>query len=67
VRGLLLSTDRLAGGTWVYPSEQMFFNAMRRKGWSPREEDMARCALAGERAPSPADRRLAAWWPSTTP
>jgi len=33
---------RLAGGTWVYPSEQMFFNAMRRKGWSPREEDMAR-------------------------
>ena len=29
----------------MYPSEQMFFNAMRRKGWSPREEDMARCAL----------------------
>ena len=29
----------------MYPSEQMFFNAMRRKGWSPREEDMARCEL----------------------
>eukprot|EP00887_Chlorella_sp_A99_P006837 scaffold2.g6837.t1 len=27
-------------GVWVYPSEQMFYNAMRRKGWSPSEEDM---------------------------
>ncbi|KAJ2840592.1 Cytochrome c1 heme lyase [Coemansia sp. 'formosensis'] len=25
---------------WVYPSEQMFFNAMRRKNWSPQESDM---------------------------
>lgn len=25
---------------WVYPSEQMFFNAMRRKGWAPNEEEM---------------------------
>lgn len=25
---------------WVYPSEQMFFNAMRRKGWTPEEDDM---------------------------
>lgn len=25
---------------WVYPSEQMFFNAMNRKGWGPNEEDM---------------------------
>ncbi|KAJ2777708.1 Cytochrome c1 heme lyase, partial [Coemansia javaensis] len=25
---------------WIYPSEQMFFNAMRRKNWDPREEDM---------------------------
>ena len=25
---------------WVYPSEQMFFNAMKRKGWGPKEEDM---------------------------
>lgn len=25
---------------WIYPSEQMFFNAMRRKNWSPHEHDM---------------------------
>ena len=25
---------------WVYPSEQMFFNAMKRKGWTPSEDDM---------------------------
>ncbi|KAL4424083.1 hypothetical protein ABPG75_001384 [Micractinium tetrahymenae] len=31
-----------AGGeTWVYPSEQMFYDAMRRKGWQPSEDDMA--------------------------
>lgn len=28
-------------GLWVYPSEQMFYNAMKRKGWSPAEDDMA--------------------------
>ena len=25
---------------WQYPSEQMFYNAMRRKGWDAKEEDM---------------------------
>jgi len=25
---------------WVYPSEQMFFDAMRRKNWDPKEVDM---------------------------
>ena len=25
---------------WVYPSQQMFFDAMRRKKWDPNEEDM---------------------------
>ncbi|CAO3606985.1 unnamed protein product [Mucor hiemalis] len=30
------SDDKL----WVYPSEQMFFNAMKRKNWSPDEKDM---------------------------
>lgn len=25
---------------WMYPSQQMFFNAMRRKGYDPKEEDM---------------------------
>eukprot|EP00842_Homolaphlyctis_polyrhiza_P001615 jgi/Hompol1/2454/HPOL_005576-RA len=28
------------GSNWVYPSEQMFFNAMRRKNWNASEEDM---------------------------
>ncbi|KAF2142366.1 uncharacterized protein K452DRAFT_318023 [Aplosporella prunicola CBS 121167] len=27
-------------GNWIYPSEQMFFNAMRRKNFDPRMEDM---------------------------
>ena len=27
-------------GTWQYPSPQMFYNAMRRKGYEPKEEDM---------------------------
>ena len=26
--------------TWMYPSEQQYFNAMRRKGWAPREADV---------------------------
>lgn len=25
---------------WIYPSEQMFFNAMKRKNWNPDERDM---------------------------
>lgn len=25
---------------WIYPSEQMFFNAMKRKNWDPHEGDM---------------------------
>lgn len=29
------------GEVWVYPSEQMFYNAMKRKGWTPSEDDMA--------------------------
>lgn len=27
-------------GTWLYPSEFMFYSAMKRKGWDPREDDM---------------------------
>ena len=27
--------------TWVFPSPQRFFNAMQKKGWDPREPDMA--------------------------
>ncbi|KAJ3163061.1 hypothetical protein HDU86_002230 [Geranomyces michiganensis] len=29
------------GKNWIYPSEQMFFNAMRRKNWTPSERDMS--------------------------
>ena len=43
-----LSTDRASSTipmatkdqVWIYPSEQMFFNAMRRKKWDANEEDM---------------------------
>ena len=28
------------GETWVYPSEQMFFNAMIKKGWKYSEEEL---------------------------
>ena len=44
-----LPTDRVvssipsaAGGDplWVYPSQQMFYNAMKRKGYAPQEEEM---------------------------
>ena len=29
-----------ASDTWIYPSEQQFYNAMKRKGWEPKEHDM---------------------------
>jgi cytochrome c heme-lyase len=29
-----------ATGNWIYPSERMFFDAMRRKSFSPHETDM---------------------------
>ncbi|KAI9208096.1 cytochrome c/c1 heme-lyase [Polychytrium aggregatum] len=32
---------KFEGQVWVYPSEQMFFNAMRRKSWDPEERDMS--------------------------
>ncbi|KAJ3218870.1 hypothetical protein HDU67_003825 [Dinochytrium kinnereticum] len=28
------------GKNWIYPSEQMFYNAMKRKHWTPNEVDM---------------------------
>jgi cytochrome c heme-lyase len=33
--------QRDAKGTWKYPSEQMFYNAILRKGWTPEEKDMS--------------------------
>lgn len=29
-----------SSGNWIYPSEQMFFNAMKRKNYNPQTEDM---------------------------
>ena len=44
-----LSTDREkssipnphTGDTWVYPSQQMFWNAMKRKGWQWGKDDIS--------------------------
>lgn len=44
-----LATDRATSsipmgekaGNWIYPSEAMFFNAMKRKNWDPQESDMS--------------------------
>lgn len=33
-------TGKDASGNWVYPSEKMFFEAMRRKGMGAKERDM---------------------------
>ena len=30
----------VAAGNWIYPSERMFFDAMRRKSYDPKAEDM---------------------------
>ena len=57
--------ESLRTATWTYPSEQMFFNAMLRKGWSPREEDMRRCGAAGPCSAAVLTLRQA-WLPSTT-
>lgn len=35
-----IPTGEASGENWVYPSPQMFYNAMRRKNWQPAEEDM---------------------------
>jgi cytochrome c heme-lyase len=34
------SPDSKEDAVWIYPSEQMFFNAMKRKQWDPKERDM---------------------------
>lgn len=32
--------DIAADATWIYPSQQRFYNAMKKKGWEPSEQDM---------------------------
>jgi hypothetical protein len=45
---------------WVYPSQQMFYNAMRRKGWTPSEDDMA-AVVAIHNAGASVSGLAAAW------
>jgi len=40
VESTILTAGNAEDPKWVYPSEQMFFNAMRRKGFDPKEDDM---------------------------
>ena len=47
--------------TWVYPSQQMFFNAMRRKGWSPAERDMASVVAIHNAVNERAWQEVVAW------
>lgn len=35
-----IESGKDTSGKWIYPSEQMFFEAMRRKNYDPRAEDM---------------------------
>ncbi|KAL8945529.1 MAG: hypothetical protein Q9222_007928, partial [Ikaeria aurantiellina] len=32
--------NHISGGNWIYPSEKMFFDAMKRKSFSPKTQDM---------------------------
>ncbi|KAL8711574.1 MAG: hypothetical protein Q9220_003984 [cf. Caloplaca sp. 1 TL-2023] len=34
------TSAHLSGGNWIYPSEKMFFDAMKRKSFSPKTQDM---------------------------
>lgn len=38
--------DKPEGETWTYPSQQMFWNAMLRKGWRWKEEDLSQHDMA---------------------
>lgn len=35
-----VTDDQTKSPLWVYPSEQQYYNAMKRKGWNPQERDM---------------------------
>lgn len=35
-----MRSEEAQTSSWLYPSEQMFYNAMKRKGHEPRPEDM---------------------------
>lgn len=46
---------------WVYPSEQMFYNAMKRKGWNPTEEDMPAVVAIHNAVNERAWREILSW------
>ncbi|EFJ46794.1 hypothetical protein VOLCADRAFT_75232 [Volvox carteri f. nagariensis] len=46
---------------WVYPSEQMFYNAMKRKGWDPQTEDMRNVVAIHNSVNERAWREVMAW------
>lgn len=50
-----------SGEKWVYPSEQMFFNAMRRKGWTPSEDDMTAVVAIHNAVNERAWREIVRW------
>ncbi|KAF8059977.1 cchl [Scenedesmus sp. PABB004] len=49
------------GDTWLYPSQQQFFNAMRRKGWDPQERDMERVVAIHNTVNERAWQHVLAW------
>ncbi|GIM03473.1 hypothetical protein Vretimale_8249 [Volvox reticuliferus] len=46
---------------WVYPSEQMFYNAMKRKGWDPQVDDMRSVVAIHNTVNERAWREVMAW------
>merc|ERR1719213_1332532 len=53
-------------GNWQYPSEQMFFNAMRRKGYDPNENEM-RAVVAIHNTVNENAWEQIVWWESLHP
>ena len=48
-------------GVWTYPSEQMFYNAMKRKGWEPSEDDMTAVVAIHNAVNERAWREIKTW------
>eukprot|EP01147_Barroeca_monosierra_P007561 gene7561-9840_t len=46
---------------WQYPSQQMFYNAMKRKGWNPMEDDMPAVVAIHNSVNETAWRQIKAW------
>jgi hypothetical protein len=50
-----------ADGKWVYPSEQMFYNSMMRKGFAPNEKEMGTVVLIHNAVNEQAWREVVRW------